>query len=154
MKVRVTFYKFPSEITKEEKKNIFENFDIDKNFNNIDSEEISCSVRKAKILVKSYGGEAYTKFIDRYGKPYQILPLVVGKSKLREIREKVGISQKELAKKLCVTQSTVHNWETYKTLPLDRNRLYLAKILNCNVKDFMEDIFKHIHKYTSLGGTK
>ena len=73
MKVRVTFYKFPSEITKEEKKNIFENFDIDKDFNN---------------------------------------------------------------------------------LPLDRNRLYLAKILNCNEKDFMEDIFKHIHKYTSLGGTK
>ena len=92
MKVRSTFYKFPAEITSEEKDNIFKDFDINTEFCDTTSEEIPCSVKTAKMLVKSYGGEAYTKFIDRSGKPYQILPLIVGKSKLREIREKAGIS--------------------------------------------------------------
>lgn len=154
MKVRSTFYKFPAEMTSEEKNNIFENFNINTNFCDTTSKEIPCSVKTAKILVRSYGGEAYTKFIDRSGKPYQIIPLIIGKSKLREIREKAGISQKELAKSLCVTQSTVHNWETYKTLPFPSTRLRIAHKLKCRESDFMEDIFEHIHKYTSLGGTK
>jgi transcriptional regulator with XRE-family HTH domain len=36
---------------------------------------------------------------------------------LRELREKQGLTQQQLAQKLCVSDSAVRNWETGRTLP-------------------------------------
>ena len=66
--------------------------------------------------------------------------------KLKEIREELGISQKELAEKMQVSPTNIYNYETGRTEPSIEVLLKLSKILNTSV-DYLignEDDFRNI----------
>lgn len=60
-------------------------------------------------------------------------------SKLKEKRENCNLSQKDLAEKLNVTQSTIAMWETGKALPRADKLPVLAKIFNCTVDELLSE---------------
>lgn len=51
--------------------------------------------------------------------------------RLRELREAVGISQREVARRLKVTPGAVAKWELGYTQPTMDNILALASLLGC-----------------------
>lgn len=53
----------------------------------------------------------------------------IGK-KIRELRKEFGLSQTDLAKKLCTTQDTISLWELNKSYPDILSVVSLAKIFN------------------------
>ena len=55
--------------------------------------------------------------------------------RIKELREKVGFSQQELANRMDVLQSTVCNWENEVALPRSRQLPELARVLNCTIND-------------------
>ena len=55
--------------------------------------------------------------------------------RIKELREKVGFSQQELANRMGVLQSTVCNWENEVALPRSRQLPELARVLNCTIND-------------------
>jgi DNA-binding XRE family transcriptional regulator len=61
------------------------------------------------------------------------------KNKIKQFREKLGISQAALSKKLDVSQSTVAMWETGENVPKTNTLPELAKALNCSIDDLFED---------------
>ena len=61
------------------------------------------------------------------------------KNKIKHFREKLGISQAALSKKLDVSQSTVAMWETGENVPKTNTLPELAKALNCSIDDLFED---------------
>lgn len=56
---------------------------------------------------------------------------------IRFYREKAGLRQEDLAKKLDVDQTAVSNWELGKSKPLRKYHKKLAKILGCTVEELM-----------------
>lgn len=54
-------------------------------------------------------------------------------------RRQLGLSQSDLAKKLGVDQTAVHNWEKGKSMPATRRLPAIAEILNCTVDDLLAD---------------
>ena len=52
------------------------------------------------------------------------------KDKLKELREKEGLSQQELADKLFVSRSAVAKWENGNGIPSDVNLDAICKIFN------------------------
>jgi transcriptional regulator with XRE-family HTH domain len=48
---------------------------------------------------------------------------------LRKHRELQGLSQTELSKKLCVSQKTIHKWETVHTCPTINIRIAVSEML-------------------------
>lgn len=57
---------------------------------------------------------------------------------LKNLREKVNITQKDLATSLGVDTSTVTKWETGAAMPRADKLPELAKILGCEVSDLFE----------------
>ena len=57
--------------------------------------------------------------------------------KIVRYRNKIGISQDTLAKRLRVTRSVVSAWETGKATPRCDKLKPLAKILQCGVTDLL-----------------
>ncbi len=57
--------------------------------------------------------------------------------KLKTLRELGSITQKQLAQKLGVKQSTVAMWETGKAFPKYNNLLKLSKVFNCGAEDLI-----------------
>lgn len=57
---------------------------------------------------------------------------------LRKYREKMNITQKNLAEKLEVDTSTVTKWETGAAMPRADKLPELAKILGCEVSDLFK----------------
>ena len=57
---------------------------------------------------------------------------------IKKIREKKGITQQELAKKLGVVQSTVAMWETNKSLPRLATLPAIAKALGCTIDELLD----------------
>lgn len=55
--------------------------------------------------------------------------------KIRFYRERAGLRQEDLAKKLAVDQTAVSNWELGKAKPLKKYHKKLARILKCSVDD-------------------
>lgn len=55
--------------------------------------------------------------------------------KIRFYRERAGLRQEDLAKKLDVDQTAVSNWELGKAKPLKKYHKKLARILKCSVDD-------------------
>ena len=53
--------------------------------------------------------------------------------KIKELREELGISQKELAEKMQVSPTNIYNYETGRTEPSIEVLLKLSKILNTSV---------------------
>lgn len=56
---------------------------------------------------------------------------------IKTLREKKGISQKELAAALNVGQSTVSTWETGEGTPTHKNLIKLAAVLGCTINDIV-----------------
>ena len=59
--------------------------------------------------------------------------------KLKELREKTGITQEGLADKLFVSRQTISNWETGKSLPDVISIIKLSKIYNVSVDELLKD---------------
>lgn len=57
--------------------------------------------------------------------------------RFKNVREKSGLSQQELATALGVDQSTVCLWETGKTKPRAKLLPAIAKILGCSIDDLL-----------------
>ena len=58
---------------------------------------------------------------------------------IRFYREKAGLRQEDLAKKLDVDQTAVSTWELGKTKPLRKYHKKLAKILGCTVEELFRE---------------
>lgn len=58
--------------------------------------------------------------------------------KIKEIREKNGITQDELARKLNVKQSAVAMWEAGKNSPTAAKIPTLARVLGCEINDLFD----------------
>lgn len=59
------------------------------------------------------------------------------KTKIRERRLELGMSQQEMAEALGVTQSAICQWETGVNTPTNENLMGLADILDCEVGDLV-----------------
>lgn len=57
---------------------------------------------------------------------------------IKERREKLGLSQRDLAKKMNVSQATVAMWETGVTSPIAKRLPILAKLLKCKIDDLLK----------------
>jgi transcriptional regulator with XRE-family HTH domain len=58
---------------------------------------------------------------------------------LKQIREAKGISQKEFASALGVTESAVSHWESGRYLPTTNKLQKIASILDCTVDELLKD---------------
>ena len=56
---------------------------------------------------------------------------------IRIYRERAGLRQSDLAKKLDVDQTAVSNWELGKAKPLRKYHKKLARILDCTVEELL-----------------
>ena len=59
--------------------------------------------------------------------------------KIRLARKRSGLSQEQLAEKLCVSRSAVAKWETDKGLPDVGNLKILAKLLSVSVDSLLDE---------------
>ena len=59
--------------------------------------------------------------------------------KIRLARKHSGLSQEQLAEKMCVSRSAVAKWETDKGLPDIGNLKMLAKLLNVSVDSLLDE---------------
>lgn len=59
--------------------------------------------------------------------------------RIKELRIRAKISQKELAEKMNVTQGAVSQWETNRTMPDMESLPILAEILSVPVSDILND---------------
>ncbi len=60
-------------------------------------------------------------------------------NKIKELREKAGITQMQLAEILKVSQSTIAMWETGYTMPRAGTLPKLAQVLGCSIDDLFEE---------------
>ena len=58
-------------------------------------------------------------------------------TKMKELRRKAALTQKDLAELMGVTQSAVSAWETGINDPCLKKLLKLAEILGCRPEDFI-----------------
>lgn len=59
-------------------------------------------------------------------------------NKIRERRQRLGLSQDELAQKLYVSRVTVSHWETSKTLPDVQSMLILANLFDTTIDELVK----------------
>ncbi|MDJ0897437.1 MAG: helix-turn-helix transcriptional regulator [Xenococcus sp. MO_188.B8] len=70
----------------------------------------------------------------------------IAKSKISELREKVGLTQLQLSKKLGITETTVQNWESGRAgLEQLERFVNLCKVLNCRAEDLIEYQKQTVH---------
>lgn len=74
------------------------------------------------------------------------------KDRLKELREKAGISQYELANKLFVLRSAVAKWENGSGIPSDINLEAICKYFNVDEEWLLDrkDLKKYILKIDSI----
>lgn len=58
-------------------------------------------------------------------------------NKIREIRNKQGMTQKELAERIGVRQKDVSRWESGVYNPKVDKLMLIAKALDCDIKDLL-----------------
>lgn len=58
---------------------------------------------------------------------------------LKELRQKSGLTQEQVAKLIDVDQAAVSNWELGKYTPTRKYREKLAKLYGCTVDELMEE---------------
>jgi transcriptional regulator with XRE-family HTH domain len=61
----------------------------------------------------------------------------VGK-RIREERDKLGLSQEDLARRIFVSRQTVSNWETGKTYPDVQSLLLLSNLFGASVDSLVK----------------
>lgn len=59
--------------------------------------------------------------------------------KIRHARKCCGLSQEQLAEKLCVSRSAIAKWETDKGMPDIENLKMLSRLLNVSVDSLLDD---------------
>ena len=59
--------------------------------------------------------------------------------RIRFFRERAGLRQADVAKKLDVDQTAVSNWELGKTKPLRKYHKKLAKLFGCTVEELLAE---------------
>ena len=59
--------------------------------------------------------------------------------RLKEIRNKTGLTQEEVSVKLGVNQNTISQWETGERMPRAEKLIQLAKLFNCTVDELLKD---------------
>ena len=59
--------------------------------------------------------------------------------KLKEARQKAGLSQEQLSEKLHVSRSAVAKWETGKGMPDIENLKAAAQLLNVSIDYLLDD---------------
>ncbi len=58
---------------------------------------------------------------------------------IKSHRENLGLSQKKLAEKLCVSQQAVTKWETGESRPRAEKLPEIARLLGCSVDDLFKE---------------
>ena len=58
---------------------------------------------------------------------------------IREEREKLGLTQKDLAELLSVTPAAVCQWETGRTMPRRKQTKLLSLIFRCPEKELVQE---------------
>lgn len=58
--------------------------------------------------------------------------------RIKKLREKAGLQQKQLAESMGVLTSAVSNWESEVALPRARQLPLLAQVLDCSIDDLFE----------------
>lgn len=56
-------------------------------------------------------------------------------SKIKELREKTGITQEALARELGVSRQTVLNWETGRNMPFGKNAKIVADFFGVTIDE-------------------
>ena len=59
--------------------------------------------------------------------------------KLKEARKEVGVSQEQLAEKMCVSRSAIAKWETDKGMPDVNNLKVMSQLLNVSIDYLLDD---------------
>jgi len=59
--------------------------------------------------------------------------------KIRRARKQCGLSQEQLAEKMCVSRSAIAKWETGKGLPDIENLKILSRLLGISVDSLLDD---------------
>ncbi|MCQ2423181.1 MAG: helix-turn-helix domain-containing protein [Lachnospiraceae bacterium] len=59
--------------------------------------------------------------------------------KLKEARKEAGVSQEQLADKMCVSRSAIAKWETDKGMPDVNNLKVMSQLLNVSVDYLLDD---------------
>lgn len=59
-------------------------------------------------------------------------------AKIRQLREQLGMSQRQLAAALGLDPSAVCLWENGKTVPTINNLYRLADVLGCDARDLLD----------------
>ena len=60
--------------------------------------------------------------------------------RIKELREKAGLQQKQVAESMSVLTSAVSNWESEVALPRARQLPMLAQVLGCSIDELFEPI--------------
>lgn len=55
--------------------------------------------------------------------------------RIKELREAIGLQQKQVAEHMGVLQTAVSNWENEVALPKARQLPQLARVLGCSIDD-------------------
>ena len=58
--------------------------------------------------------------------------------KIKELRERLNMTQQELSKKLSVSQGAVAMWENGRAKPSSEKLPFLAEILKCEISDLFD----------------
>ena len=67
-------------------------------------------------------------------------------NQIRERRQRLGLSQEELAQRLYVTRVTVSHWETSKTLPDVQSMLLLANLFGTTIDELVRGDVDEMHE--------
>lgn len=59
--------------------------------------------------------------------------------KIKFFREVAGFSQRDLANRLGISQASVAQWETGKTMPTLANLIQIAETLHVSINDLVDD---------------
>jgi transcriptional regulator with XRE-family HTH domain len=59
--------------------------------------------------------------------------------KLKEARKNAGLTQSELAEKICVSRQAITKWETGKGIPDVDNLKVISKVLNVSIDFLLDD---------------
>ena len=69
--------------------------------------------------------------------------------KIKKYREKLNISQEELALKIFVSRQTISNWETSKSYPDIKSLTMLSNIFHVTLDDFIKEDIEEMKKIVS-----
>lgn len=64
--------------------------------------------------------------------------------KIRELRDRAGMTQDELAASVGVVRSAVANWEVEISLPKVRQLPLLAEVLECSIDELFDNDAQHL----------